>query len=136
MSHSFASQHCTVWLFSLEETRFLFLFYVLTFLSHGFLSIDLSVLDSPCRPGCPWTLRSTCLCLLRAGGTKGVSHHAWLGSIFLFVSILFFPAMLQHFQVELGISFLPYLYIKYLLSVQIMLYYLVAVRAEISGIRK
>jgi hypothetical protein len=30
--------------------------------------------NSLCRPGWPWTQRSTCLCLLRAR-IKGVSHY-------------------------------------------------------------
>lgn len=44
-------------------------------------------------------------------------------------------AVLDHFQVVLGggvISFVPYLYIKYLPSIQIMLLYHVAAGVEIS----
>lgn len=36
----------------------------------------------PCRPGCPWTQRSACFCLLSAG-IKGVHHHH-LAGLFLF----------------------------------------------------
>jgi hypothetical protein len=37
--------------------------------------------NSLCRPGWPWTQKSTCLCLPSAG-IKGVCHHAPQGHIF------------------------------------------------------
>jgi hypothetical protein len=43
--------------------------------------------NSLCRPGWPWTQKSTCLCLLRAG-IKGVCHHARLHILLLILTLL------------------------------------------------
>ena len=48
-----------------------------------------------CRPGWPWTQKSSCLCLPSAG-IKGVRHHAWL---FLCFCFLFFVFLRQGFSV-------------------------------------
>jgi hypothetical protein len=56
--------------------------YLLTYLLIGFSRQVFSVYpwmswNSLCRPGCPLTQKSSCLCLLSAG-IKGMHHQAWL----------------------------------------------------------
>ena len=66
-------------LFGLVDTvGFLFGFFETGFLSvYSWLSCN-----SLCRPGWPWTQKSTCLCLPSAG-IKGVYHHCSAANTFL-----------------------------------------------------
>lgn len=71
---------------------------VFVFLSHGFSSWKLL-----CRSGQLWTQRSSCLCLLSAGGLK-ICATTWLAVEYFNMWLIFFFFSLLELLCSMGIS--------------------------------
>ena len=52
-------------------------FVLFCFIETGFLCVSWLSWNSLCKPGWPWTQKSSCL-QLPSAGIKGVRHHTWL----------------------------------------------------------